>query len=194
LASLGWTALDLTKAAKVPGPSVSNWRSGRMKPGLGPLVAICRATGWDLRSFLAGQIVQTSRPGAVPTGRARRERIHWPVVAARLRQMAELERPTSFRAAAAELGLDLHAIRKRLPTEVAALIGRRRALEHAEFVRRREARTSFVADLTLRILESGGRASRRDIEPLLPDGWQLREQAIGDAWRAAHAEWRARAA
>jgi hypothetical protein len=43
-------------------------------------------------------------------------------------------------------------------------------------------------------LVAGGRASRRDLEPLLPDGWQLREKALGDAWRAAQADWKATAA
>jgi hypothetical protein len=194
LVRLGWTAVQLSEAAQVPDPSLSGWRTGRMKPGLGPLVAICRATGWDLGAFLAGEIVQTADPEILPDRSSRRRPVDWALVANRLREMAELAEPPSFRAAAADLGVDLHAIRRRLPEEAAALVDRRRDLATEAALRRRTARTGLVADLTIRLLEAGGGASRRDLEPLLPDGWQLREKVLRDAWRAGQAASKARAA
>jgi hypothetical protein len=194
LARVGWTASQLSEAARVPEASLSGWRAGRMKPGLGPLVAICRATGWDLRTLLAGEIVQIADPAVLPERPSARRGVDWAFVRRRLREMTALPDPPTLRAAATELAVDIHAIRKRLPTEAAQLVARRRELESAAYQRRRDERTAVVTEITVRILESGGRASRRDLEPLLPDGWQLRERALGDAWRAAQADWRERAA
>lgn len=194
LSRLGWTGLQLAEAAQVPEPSVSGWRSGRMQPGLGPLVAICRATGWDLAALLGGRIVQHAEPEILPDRVSRRRPIDWIRVERRLRDMAKSTEPPTLRAAATELCVDLRALRHRLPVEVGELRARRRELETAAYERRRDERTGIVTVVTLGLLNGGSAASRRDVEPLLPAGWQLREQALGDAWRAAHAEWKSRAA
>jgi hypothetical protein len=147
-----------------------------------------------LRAFLAGEIIQAADPDALPDRAPARRWVDWAFVTGRLREMTALAEPPTLRAAATELAVDVHAIRKRLPTEAAQLVARRRELETGAYLRRRDERRAMVMDLTLRILDAGGSASRRDLEPLLPDGWQLREKALGDAWRLAKAEWKARAA
>jgi hypothetical protein len=40
-----------------------------------------------------------------------------------------------------------------------------------------------VTDVTTSLLTDGSKASRRDVERALPAGFQLRERALGDAWR-----------
>jgi hypothetical protein len=194
LARLGWTAIQLSDVAQVPDPSLSGWRTGRMKPGLGPVVAICRATGWDLAAFLAGEIVQASAPVRLPNRSSARVAVDWAGVSGRLHEMTERSQPPSFRAVAADLDLSLKAIRRHLPEEVAALVGRRRDLVTAAAQERRVERTTLVTNLTIGLLEAGSDASRRDLEPLLPEGWQLREKVLGDAWRTARAAWQPRAA
>lgn len=180
----------LALRADVTTGSVSMWRRGILRPSLDAVLALCSSGSWDLAAFVKGEL--SPGAGGIRSHHAARQRrrttIDWEATRRVMRELAERPRPPSLAALAADLQIDKRSLRVNLPLETALVVRRHRDNVERLATDRMAALTRAVADVTTELLREGRRASRREVERRLPAGHQLRERALGDAWRAARSE------
>jgi hypothetical protein len=190
MADLGVTQSAFALAAGVAVPSVSAWRRGLGKIGLPGIVAMCAVGGWDVPAFLDGRVVTVvDGPAPMSSPLRRRHLFDWDFVRQRLVEHGGDEPPITQVRLAAELGVTVGWLRKQLPGETQVLIDRRHEWEIARAKARIEMLLALVVSTTLRLLESGRKASAREVECHFPSNVSLQEPRLMNAWRQTRLEW-----
>lgn len=184
------TQRNLAQLADVTAGSLSMWRRGLLRPSLDPVLSLCGAGPWEVLAFLDGRLVPDADGAVVGRSKPRRRRtaLDWPAIRRRLGELSERPQPPSLAQACIELGTDKGTLRENLPAETQALVQRHRQQVKRAAAERRAAVSQLVIDVTTSLLARGSKASRREVERALPGAYQLREQALGDAWRRARAD------
>jgi hypothetical protein len=180
----------LAVGADVTSGSISLWRRGILRPSLDAVLALCSSGTWDPSSFVSGELAP--RAGGVGeirvAGRRRRPTIDWEATRRIMRERAERPGPPSLAALAADLRIDKRSLRSNLPVETSLVVHRHRIEVERLAANRMAELTRAVVDVTIELLRTGTRASRREVERRLPPGHQLRERALGNAWRSARSD------
>ena len=162
---------------------VSEWRSGKVRPGLPALLAICAIASLDPACLGTGRVVDAAGAPTPPRIGGERLAIDWGAIERALRAELETSSPRPLRTVLRELGIDPAWARRRLPDLCGALRARAAAITAI----RTEARSREIsASMALALAElrgSGINPSRRRIEALLASGLSVREPQVRDAWR-----------
>jgi hypothetical protein len=178
---------DLALRAEVTTGSISMWQRGLLHPSLDAVLRLCASGSWDVVDFVGGRLV-VNTDGAIEglaTPRRRRTEIDWHAVRRRLKAFAKRKPPPSLAQVSRDLGLNTRTLRNNVPTETQILVRRRREYLDTAAAERMAGLTRLVTNVTTSLLANGSRASRREVERGLPGRYQLREQALGEAWRRA---------
>jgi len=165
--------------------NATNWLARSLVPSLDTALRLAAAFGADLTSILAGSpIFDVRRRFQPPLGKGRRH-MDWAVVGRELSGELRVPQTRSLEAIARDLGTARQELKEHFPELSQAVIDRHRAALHERSERRRlylvEAVEGIVSELQL----AGIHPSARAVEAALPDGINLRETALSEAWRRA---------
>lgn len=184
-AELGSTQKALALAAGVSPGSMSEWLRGHVRPSIEGVLAICSLGGWDPRSFLGGSLVPAAASASAPQSPwMGRKPIDWDQARREAEAHLTDDPPITLAELAQVLGVDLSWMRSQLPEVTRALVERHRGWRRERTRQRGDGHVDRVVRTTRILLDAGHSASRREVERHLPPGMQLRESALGAAWRA----------
>jgi transcriptional regulator with XRE-family HTH domain len=165
--------------------SITSWFSGT-QPSLTSLLRIAAGVGADLTSILAGIPVADRHERFLPDRDPPRlrNRTNWAVIGISLGEEAGREVPRPLRAVAAEYGVDPVDVRRRFPEAARHLVSLAREARSRAAKERLATLTATLQSIMVDLEREGLVASRRNIEPRLPQGVTLEEESLKRVWRA----------
>lgn len=190
----------LARSLPFPVAELSQWRRGVRRPSLLGLVRLCSLGSWQLQPFVDGRLElitpdlaehRAPEPQAGPPPASARHLIDWGRIRRAIRRAAAADDPPSLTSLSKKLGVDRKSVRRVLPDEVRLLADRRAAGREARVAARTQSATAQVVGITRVLLDGGSRATRREVEALLPPPFLLRERRLGSAWRETRIAWAA---
>ena len=173
----------LARALDVSRGLVSEWRAGKVVPGLPSLLALCAMAEIDPAGLVRGELATVPAPHPPRIG-ATRKGVDWPAIEAALRRELESPHPRSPGEVLDALGVDRPWAARRVGALCERLRDLRRRIAVERMAARRRRVDAQVARAIAELDQAGIRRSRRALEARLPDGLQVRETAVKRRWRA----------
>lgn len=186
IATLGCAQKDVAAAIGHARSSVSKWRSGKGRPSLAGVLRLSALGDWSACAFLDGRLVRQMGPGIInPSPWGGRARKDWRRIEREVRQAVSSAPPPTLRSVARAAGVDIQALRERLPQRSAQIVQRRRDWDR-QMVNERQTAAAMLIDEAVALLRAAGiDPSRRAVEAQLPKPLSLREPALQAVWKEA---------